>query len=50
VVDLDDDGFDFSAGAGVEIELGSFGIRGEVEYLDVLDETWLYSVGATFTF
>lgn len=44
------DGFDFGAGAGVEFELGSLGLRGEVEYFDVLSDTWMYSVGATFTF
>jgi hypothetical protein len=44
------DGFDFGAGAGVEFELGSLGLRGEVEYFDVLSDTWMYSIGATFTF
>ncbi len=45
-----DDGFDFAAGVGLEFELGSFAIRGEVEYLDILDETWMYTIGATITF
>lgn len=45
-----DDGFGLAAGAGLEFELGSMGIRGEVEYLDVLDGTWMYSIGGTFTF
>ncbi|SHH74710.1 Outer membrane protein beta-barrel domain-containing protein [Ferrimonas marina] len=47
---ISDDGFDLAAGLGLEFELGSFAIRGEVEYLDVLDETWMYTLGATFTF
>lgn len=45
-----DDGFDAAGGVGLEFELGSFGIRGEVEYLDVLDGTWMYTLGATITF
>ncbi|MBY5921224.1 outer membrane beta-barrel protein [Ferrimonas balearica] len=45
-----DDGFDLAAGVGLEFELGSFAIRGEVEYLDILDETWMYTIGATITF
>jgi len=45
-----EDGFDFGAGAGVEFELGSLGLRGEVEYFDMLSDTWMYSIGATFTF
>lgn len=44
------DGFDFGAGAGVDFELGSLGLRGEIEYFDVLSDTWMYSIGATFTF
>lgn len=44
------DGFDLGAGAGLEFELGSFGLRGEAEYFDALDGVWMYSVGATFTF
>lgn len=44
------DGFDFGAGAGVEFELGSFGLRGEVEYFDLLSDAWMYSIGATYTF
>ena len=44
------DGFDFGAGAGVEFELGSLGLRGEVEYFDLLSDAWMYSIGATFTF
>ncbi|MBY5990792.1 porin family protein [Ferrimonas balearica] len=45
-----DDGFELAAGVGLEFELGSFAIRGEVEYFDILDETWMYTLGATFTF
>ncbi|WP_169307087.1 outer membrane beta-barrel protein [Ferrimonas sediminicola] len=47
---ISDDGFDVAAGAGLEFELGSFALRGEVEYLDVLDGTWMYTIGATVTF
>ena len=49
-VKFSDDGFDLGAGAGLEFELGSFGLRGEAEYFDALDGVWMYSVGATFTF
>jgi hypothetical protein len=45
-----DDGFEFGAGAGLEFELGSVGIRGEIEYFDILDDSWMYTVGATITF
>ena len=47
---VDDDGFELTAGAGLELRLGRFGIRGEAEYFDVLNDTWLYSVGGRFTF
>ncbi len=47
---ITDDGFDLAAGVGLEFELGSFAIRGEVEYFDILDKTWMYTVGATITF
>lgn len=47
---ISDDGLDFAAGVGLEFELGSFAIRGEVEYFDILDQTWMYTVGATITF
>ena len=46
----DDDGFDFAAGVGLELELFGLGVRGEVEYFDFADEVWMYTVGATFTF
>jgi hypothetical protein len=46
----DDDGFEFGAGAGLEFELWKLALRGEVEYFDILDDTWMYTVGATFTF
>lgn len=49
-VKFSNDGFDLGAGAGLEFELGSFGLRGEAEYFDALDGVWMYSVGATFTF
>ena len=47
---LNDDGLGLAAGAGLEFELGSLALRGEIEYLDVLEETWMYTVGGTFTF
>ena len=49
-VKYSNDGFDLGAGAGLEFELGSFGLRGEAEYFDALNGVWMYSVGATFTF
>ena len=45
-----DDGFALAAGGGVDLELGSVAVRGEVEWLDVLDGSWMYSVGLTLTF
>jgi hypothetical protein len=46
----DDDGFEFGAGVGLDFELWKLAVRGEVEYFDVLDDTLMYTVGATFTF
>ena len=43
-------GLEIGAGAGLEFELGSLALRGEIEYFGALDETWMYSAGATFTF
>jgi hypothetical protein len=48
--DESDDGVDLAAGLGLEIELGSFGVRGEVEYFDFASNVWMYTVGATLTF
>ncbi|MGE0624376.1 MAG: outer membrane beta-barrel protein [Pseudomonadales bacterium] len=48
--EADDDGFDFAAGVGLELELFGLGVRGEVEYFDIADEVWMYTLGATFTF
>ena len=45
-----DDGFGWAAGGGVDLEIGSLAVRGEVERLDVLDGSWMYSVGLTLTF
>ena len=45
-----DDGFDLAAGVGLELELFGLGLRGEVEYFDMLSDTWMYTLGATFTF
>jgi len=45
-----DDSTDLAAGVGLEIELASFGVRGEVEYFDALDGIYMVSIGATYTF
>jgi len=45
-----DDGSDLAAGVGLEFELASFAIRGEVEYFDVADDIYMVSIGATYTF
>lgn len=45
-----DDGTDLAAGAGLEFELFGLGVRGEVEYFDALDDIFMLSVGATYTF
>jgi len=47
---FNDDGTDWAAGAGLEFELGSFGLRAEVEYFDALDDLYQITVGATITF
>lgn len=46
------DGNDPVYGAGAQVRLGSFCIRGEVEYFDIEDADQLYmiSVGASYTF
>lgn len=45
-----DDGFDWGLGAGLEMEIGSIAVRGEVEYFDVLDGSLMVSGGVTLTF
>lgn len=45
-----DDDIDLAAGVGLEFELFGLGLRGEVEYFDIADDVWMYTVGATFTF
>jgi hypothetical protein len=50
IFNADDDGFDFAAGVGLELEILGLGVRGEIEYFDVADSVWMYTVGATFTF
>ena len=45
-----DDGTSLAAGLGLELELASFGVRGEVEYFDALVGIYMVSVGATYTF
>ena len=49
---VDEDGNDFSYGAGVQFRLGSLSIRGEYEVFDIseLDDANLLSVGVTWTF
>ncbi|VVS95388.1 outer membrane beta-barrel protein [Desulfoluna spongiiphila] len=48
-----DDGFDVAGGIGAAINLGSFGIRAEVEYFDVsgrMDGATMVSTGLVYTF
>jgi len=45
-----DDGTGVAAGLGLEFELFSLGVRAEVEYFDALDDIYMLSVGATYTF
>lgn len=42
--------FDLGLGVGLEFEIMSMAIRGEIEYFDVLDAAVMYSLGATYTF
>ncbi|MGI9308901.1 MAG: outer membrane beta-barrel protein [Gammaproteobacteria bacterium] len=46
----DDEGIDVAAGVGLEFELFSLGVRGELEYFDIADGIQMFSVGATYTF
>ena len=46
----DDDGFDGALGVGLEFSLFSLALRAEVEYFSALDDVYLATVGATFTF
>ncbi|MEJ2138731.1 MAG: outer membrane beta-barrel protein [Gammaproteobacteria bacterium] len=46
----DDDGTDLAAGIGLDFELFGLAVRGEVEYFDALDDIYMLSVGATYTF
>ena len=45
-----DDGFDPALGVGVEFSLFSIALRAEIEYFDALDDVYLATVGATWTF
>jgi hypothetical protein len=45
-----DDGVDIGAGVGLEFSLFSVALRAEVEYFDALDDLYLATVGATWTF
>ena len=47
---VDDDGFDVGGGLGLELSLFSVAIRAEVEYFDALDDVYLATIGATWTF
>ena len=40
----------FGLGVGLEFEVMSLAVRGEIEKFDVLDDTLMYSVGVTLTF
>ena len=45
-----DDGFDAALGVGLEFSLFSVAVRAEVEYFDALDDIYLATIGATWTF
>ncbi len=45
-----DDGFDAGIGVGLEFSLFSVAMRAEVEYFDALDDMYLATIGATWTF
>jgi hypothetical protein len=45
-----DDGFDAGVGVGLEFSLFSVALRAEVEYFDALDDLYLATIGATWTF
>jgi len=45
-----DDGTGYEAGIGASIDLWKIQLRGEVEYLDVLDGSLMYTVGAAWRF
>ena len=46
----DDDGTDYEAGIGASIDLWKIQLRGEVEYLDALEGSVMYTVGAAWRF
>ena len=46
----DDDGFDIGGGLGLEISIASIAVRAEIEYFDALDDLYMASIGATWTF
>jgi OOP family OmpA-OmpF porin len=48
----DDNGGDFALGVGGALNLGSVGLRAEIEYFDIsdVDTLLLYTVGLTITF
>ena len=46
----DDDGSDLGVGVGLEFEVLSIALRGEVEYFDIEDGVYMATLGATFTF
>jgi len=45
-----DDGFDIGGGLGLELSIASIAVRAEVEYFDALDDLYMLSIGATWTF
>ena len=47
---LSDDGFDVGGGVGLELSLFAIAIRAEVEYFDAVDDIYMASLGATWTF
>lgn len=49
---LSDDGTAPAYGVGLQFRIGSFAIRGELEYFDIedTDDVYMYSIGGSFTF
>jgi hypothetical protein len=45
-----DDGTDYEVGIGASIDLLKIQLRAEAEYLDVLDGSIMYTVGAAWRF
>jgi OOP family OmpA-OmpF porin len=50
IPDNDDDGLDLAAGLGLEVNILSVAVRGEIEYFDINDDIIMWTVGASWTF